>query len=68
MLNKDLLVVRRVQPDPFTLLAVLEVYPVEGSEIVVGLDEERLVDPRVVQIVRGGRQQSQQNVTGGQRL
>lgn len=53
---------------PFTLLTVLEVYPVEGSEIVVGLDEERLIDPRMVQIVCGGCQQSQQNVTGGQRL
>lgn len=43
-------------------------YPVEGGEIVVGLDEERLVDPWVVQIVRDGGQQPQQNVAGGQRL
>lgn len=59
---------RRVQRDPFTPSMVLGVYPVEGSKIVVGLDEERLVDPRVVQIVCGGCQQSQQNITGGQRL
>lgn len=51
-----------------TPLMVLEVYPVQGGEIVVGLDEERLVDPWVVQIVRGGCQQAQQNVAGGQRL
>lgn len=57
-----------MQRDPLTLVTVLEVYPVEGSEIVVGLDEERLVDPRMVQIVCGGCQQPQQNVTGGQIL
>lgn len=47
---------------------LLQLYPVEGSEIVVGLDEERLVDPGMVQIMCDGRQQPQQDITGGQRL
>lgn len=35
---------------------------------MVSLDEERLVDPGMVQVVRGGRQEPQKNVAGGQRL
>lgn len=59
---------QRFSGGSFTPLTVLDVYPVQGGEIVVGLDEERLVDPWMVQIMRGSCQQSQQNVAGGQRL
>lgn len=35
---------------------------------MVGFDEEGLVDPRVVQVMRGCSQQTQEDVVGCQRL
>ena len=41
-------------------------YLIEGGQVVVGLDEERLVDPGVTQVVGDRRQQANQEVAGGQ--
>lgn len=41
-------------------------YLIEGSQVVVGLDEERLVDPGVTQVMGDRRQQANQEVAGGQ--
>lgn len=43
-------------------------HPVELGQVVVGLDEEGLVDSRVVQVMSGGCQQAQEDVTGRQGL
>ena len=41
-------------------------YLIEGGQVVVRLDEERLVDPGVTQVVGDRRQQANQEVAGGQ--